>query len=351
MMAGVAAAATGTGEGIAGAAWDASIIPVRVLDEDGAGFDDDIAAGIAWAADQDADVILLALGGPGDSDVLREAVAHATESGSVVVAAAGNDASARPQFPAAIPEVVAVSATDTSGVFAWFSSRGEWVDVAAPGARRACHRPLRRAGRHLHGRRRDVVLPPRSSPASQRSSARSSPRGRRHASHSSCARPPRTAGRRALTRTTGPAASTPRRRSERPRRPPRDAVRPGPTSPTTRWTPRCPFRSAPAARSASTSRATSTGTGSRSRARAGSARAAIRSSPSAATAQRRSTSRSSSTTRAGGWSTRPTNAGSATTSRRSRSTPTPRARTTSAPRTPSARAATMTSASAATSPA
>ena len=133
MMAGVAAAATNNGEGIAGAAWNASIIPVRVLDEDGAGFDDDIAAGIAWAADQDADVILLALGGPGDSAVLREAVAHATSRGALVVAAAGNHASERPEFPAAIPEVVAVSATDTSGVFAWLSGRGDWVDVAAPG--------------------------------------------------------------------------------------------------------------------------------------------------------------------------------------------------------------------------
>lgn len=133
MTAGVAAAATDNGEGIAGVAWAASILPVRVLDEDGAGFDDDIAAGIAWAADHDADVILLALGGPGDSDVLREAVGYATGRGAVVVAAAGNDASDEPNFPAAIREVIAVSATDTSGVFAWFSTRGEWVDVAAPG--------------------------------------------------------------------------------------------------------------------------------------------------------------------------------------------------------------------------
>ncbi|HUP70719.1 MAG TPA: S8 family serine peptidase [Acidimicrobiales bacterium] len=95
-VAGIAAAATGNGVGVAGTAPGARILPVKVLDADGSGSVADISEGIAWAAANGAHVINLSLGpnavlatllGSG----LEEAVNDAWSKGSVVVIAAGND--------------------------------------------------------------------------------------------------------------------------------------------------------------------------------------------------------------------------------------------------------------------
>ena len=133
MVAGFAAAAGDNRLGVAGAAWNARILAVKVLDAGGAGTDADIAAGITWAADQGADVINLSLGGPGASDTLEAAVEYAAGRGAVVVAAAGNDGFPYPSYPAAYPSVLAVGATDWSGNVVWWSNYGPWVDLAAPG--------------------------------------------------------------------------------------------------------------------------------------------------------------------------------------------------------------------------
>jgi type VII secretion-associated serine protease mycosin len=132
-VAGVVAAQTNNGQGVAGVAWNASILPVKVLDATGSGDDADIAAGITWAADHDADVINLSLGGYGDSGVLRAAVDYALSKDVVVVAATGNDSTATPFYPAAYPGVIGVAATDAGGDLAWFSNHGDDVDLAAPG--------------------------------------------------------------------------------------------------------------------------------------------------------------------------------------------------------------------------
>src|SRR5215210_3791663 len=132
MVAGLAGAATDNGIGIAGAAWNASIMPVKVLDQTGAGNDFDIADGITWAADNGAQVINLSLGGPGSSIALYDAVEYARRKGVVVVAAAGNDGEPRTSVPGAYADV-AVAATDGAGDAAWFSNSGYWVDLAAPG--------------------------------------------------------------------------------------------------------------------------------------------------------------------------------------------------------------------------
>ena len=92
MVAGIAAAATDDGILIAGVAWNATILPVKVMNGFGVGRDSDIAAGITWAADHGARVILLALAGPDDSPVLRSAVDYALGKDAVVVAAAGASA-------------------------------------------------------------------------------------------------------------------------------------------------------------------------------------------------------------------------------------------------------------------
>ncbi|MFB9442981.1 VCBS repeat-containing protein [Dactylosporangium vinaceum] len=133
MVAGIAAANTNNGDGIAGAAWNARIMSVKVLDSQGHGFDSDIAAGIVWAADHGAKIINLSLGGPGDATVLHDAVTYATNKGSLLVVAAGNTGGNAPQYPAAYPEVLTVAATDWAAKLVDFSSWGDWVDVAAPG--------------------------------------------------------------------------------------------------------------------------------------------------------------------------------------------------------------------------
>ncbi|WP_408009872.1 S8 family peptidase [Pseudalkalibacillus sp. A8] len=132
-VAGIAAANTDNGEGIAGLAPEASILPVRVLDADGSGSLDDVAQGIRYAADQGAQVINLSLGGKIGSQTLEEAVNYAWEQGSVVVAAAGNESTPLPSYPAYYENAIAVAATDQDDALAYFSNYGTWVDIAAPG--------------------------------------------------------------------------------------------------------------------------------------------------------------------------------------------------------------------------
>jgi thermitase len=116
------------------------ILPVKVLGSQATGTVFDVAEGIEWAADQGADVVNLSLGGPEDSQTLRQAVAYAQSLGAVVVASAGNRDSGQPQYPAAIPSVIAVAGLDGSDVRAdflaagdaWASSYGSHVDVSAP---------------------------------------------------------------------------------------------------------------------------------------------------------------------------------------------------------------------------
>ena len=86
-VAGIAAAATNNGVGIAGIASQARIMPVKVLDQYGNGWYSDIAAGIIYAADNGAQVINLSLGGTSDSQILRDAVDYARNRGALVVAA------------------------------------------------------------------------------------------------------------------------------------------------------------------------------------------------------------------------------------------------------------------------
>ncbi|SDY15046.1 type VII secretion-associated serine protease mycosin [Micromonospora pattaloongensis] len=133
MVAGIAAANTHNGVGVAGAAWTGRIMPIKVFGPGGTAFDSDIAEGIIWAADRGAKIINLSLGGPGTSSTLHDAVKYATSKGAVVVVAAGNEGDDTPQYPAAYPEVLAVGATDTAGALTDFSSWGDWIDVAAPG--------------------------------------------------------------------------------------------------------------------------------------------------------------------------------------------------------------------------
>lgn len=132
--AGIAAAATNNGRGIAGIAPNASILPVRVLDQAGNGSLDQVARGIIYAADQGVQVINLSLGAPYRAYTLQRAVEYAWNRGAVVVAAAGNDNSNTLNYPAAYPHVIAVASVDANDRKSTFSNYGDWVDVAAPGS-------------------------------------------------------------------------------------------------------------------------------------------------------------------------------------------------------------------------
>lgn len=130
--AGSAAAGINDG-GVVGVAPNVTILPVKVLDADGGGSYATVANGIIYAADQGAAVISLSLGGPSSSSTLIEAVRYAQGRGSLVVAAMGNDGDYEPQYPAAIKGVMAVGATNSRDLIAYFSSRGEHISVSAPG--------------------------------------------------------------------------------------------------------------------------------------------------------------------------------------------------------------------------
>ncbi|MDR7073422.1 S8 family peptidase [Fictibacillus barbaricus] len=132
-VAGIAAANTNNGVGVAGLAPKASILAVRVLDADGSGSLDDVAQGIRYAADQGAQVINLSLGGNLGTKTLEDAVNYAWNKGSVVVAAAGNSGVNLPSYPAYYSNAIAVAATDQNDQKASFSNFGTWVDIAAPG--------------------------------------------------------------------------------------------------------------------------------------------------------------------------------------------------------------------------
>jgi subtilisin family serine protease/N-acetylneuraminic acid mutarotase len=132
-VAGVAAAATNNGAGVAGMCWNCRIMPVKVMADSGVANYSDIAAGVAYAAAKGASIINLSLGGYADSRTLRDAIAAAVAQGIVVVAGAGNDGISTPFYPAAYPNVLAVAATTVSDTLAPSSNRGAWVSVAAPG--------------------------------------------------------------------------------------------------------------------------------------------------------------------------------------------------------------------------
>jgi serine protease len=131
---GIAAAETDNGTGVAGVS-ESALLSARVLNENGSGYWSDVADGIQWATDQGADVINMSLGGSSGSSTLKNAVEYAYNNGVYLAAAAGNDGPCSDcvGYPAAYQECVAVSALDSDGTLANYSSTGPEVELAAPG--------------------------------------------------------------------------------------------------------------------------------------------------------------------------------------------------------------------------
>ena len=141
-VAGTVGAETDNNLGVAGVAWQTSIMPLRVLGRDGGSTFDVVqavryAAGLANAAgvlpDVPADIINLSLGSDFASQTEQDTYTAARQAGAIIIASAGNDSSALPSYPAAYDGVVSVSATTITNSLAGYSNFGPTIDVAAPG--------------------------------------------------------------------------------------------------------------------------------------------------------------------------------------------------------------------------
>jgi len=141
-VSGTVAAATNNGVGVAGVAFGAKVMPLRVCGQYGC-TDYDIEQAIRFAAQlandsgtvptQRADVVNISLGGPSSSTASQAVYDQVRAAGVVIVAAASNEASSTPSYPAAYPGVIGVSAVDINKNLAPYSNYGSWVSVAAPG--------------------------------------------------------------------------------------------------------------------------------------------------------------------------------------------------------------------------
>ena len=131
-VAGTIAQSTNNGQGVSGVAFDATLLPVKVLDERGQGSYDTIAQGIIYAADQGARVINMSLSGRGGSNALAEAVDYAVRKGVLVVAAAGNSGGAV-EYPAAYDTVLAVGSVGFDRRRVDYSNFGPQIELVAPG--------------------------------------------------------------------------------------------------------------------------------------------------------------------------------------------------------------------------
>jgi thermitase len=136
-IAGIIAAKTNNGVGIAGVAYSAKIMPIKVCDAANACSFFHVAGGIVHAVDKGAKVINLSLAGVTQSSTVEAAINYAVSRGVVVVAAAGNIGGGIVDgdlvYPASYPGVISVAAHDNAGNRATYSNSNNMVDISAPG--------------------------------------------------------------------------------------------------------------------------------------------------------------------------------------------------------------------------
>ena len=143
--AGIAAAISNNNQGVTGVDWNARLMPVKVLDDEGSGWDSDIISGITWARTHGADVISMSLGADGGSSSYNSCLSACWSAGVMVVAAAGNDNDASVDSPANNTYALAIGAlspcnerknpSSCDGEYWWGSSYGTGLEVMAPGTR------------------------------------------------------------------------------------------------------------------------------------------------------------------------------------------------------------------------
>jgi serine protease len=132
-IAGIIAQTTNNQYGAAGIAYEASLMPIKVLAVGGSGTVADIAEGVRLAADRGAHVINLSLVGASYSQLLQAAIDYAHRKGVVIVAPAGNSKQNSVMYPARYRHVIGVAALDAAAQKAPYSNFGPGVDLAAPG--------------------------------------------------------------------------------------------------------------------------------------------------------------------------------------------------------------------------
>ncbi len=133
-VAGIAAATSNNGVGIAGMAWGARIMALKILNSAGTGSNDNLAAAIYYAVGHGARIINLSLGDTAYSTTVEQAVNDAYASGVTVVAAAGNSGTFGVLYPAAYPNAIAVASVDSANNRSYFSNYGPSIALAAPGS-------------------------------------------------------------------------------------------------------------------------------------------------------------------------------------------------------------------------
>ncbi len=134
-VAGIAAASSNNGTGVTSVDWNARIMPLKVLDDQGSGWASDISDAIRWATDHGANVINMSFGSSSPANSIASAINYAHQHNVTLVAAGGNEFSNGNQvsYPAAFPHVIAVAATNINNSHAFYSNTGPYVDIAAPG--------------------------------------------------------------------------------------------------------------------------------------------------------------------------------------------------------------------------
>ncbi|MDO8587983.1 MAG: S8 family serine peptidase [Armatimonadota bacterium] len=141
LVASIAAAITDNWIGMAGVAWNAKILPVKVMEGE-IGYEIDAAEGVYWAADHDAKIINMSLGTYIDEPILEQAIDYAWNTGCLIVCSSGNDDLNAMHYPSAYDHALAVGGTDEQDARwvyddPWFgdhygSNYGAWLDVMAP---------------------------------------------------------------------------------------------------------------------------------------------------------------------------------------------------------------------------
>jgi len=134
-VAGTFGATTNNSVGVAGVGYNIKIIAIKINSNARCwiAMSDEIE-GIRQAANSEAQVINLSLGGPNETQAERNVIQYALDKGKIIVASAGNNSNNKKNYPAAFDGVISVAASNASDKLAPFSSFGSWVDLVAPGA-------------------------------------------------------------------------------------------------------------------------------------------------------------------------------------------------------------------------
>ena len=130
-VAGIAAADTNNGIGVAGIGFDCMILPLKIFPQSTVA---NAVRAVLYAADNGANVISMSYGGYGRSQAEEDSFTYALSKDVLPIAAAGNDNTSTKLYPAGYDNVLAVGSTDANDQKSDFSQFGDWVDVAAPGS-------------------------------------------------------------------------------------------------------------------------------------------------------------------------------------------------------------------------